>query len=70
MMLESVFLFSVERFLHHFYLGLCSVEEEKEEEDIISCKAGYNVDNYAEFLAAELMNRLGPYISDSDINYV
>ena len=69
MMLESVFLFSVERFLHHFYLGLCSVEEEKEE-DIMSSKAGYNVDNYAEFLAAELMNRLGPYISDSDINYV
>ena len=36
----------------------------------MSSKAGYNVDNYAEFLAAELMNRLGPYISDSDINYV
>ena len=49
---------------------LVSVEEEEEEEDIMSCQAGYNVDNYAEFLAAELMNRLGPYISDSDINYV
>ena len=45
-------------------------EEEEEEEDIMSCQPGYNVDNYAEFLAAELMNRLGPYISDSDINYV
>ena len=46
-----------------------SVEDE-EEEDITSWQSGYNVDNYAEFLAAKLMNSPGPYISDSDINYV
>ena len=46
------------------------LEEEEEKEDIMSCQPGYNVDNYAEFLAAKLMNRLAPYISESDVNYV